>query len=50
MVWTVKFKEQWGLDDENIETAMHIAIGWSAIVPIKSARTSLEYYMVRKGT
>ncbi|MFC1978021.1 nitroreductase family protein [Chloroflexota bacterium] len=46
----VKFKEQWGLHDENIEIAMHIAIGWSAIVPIKSARAPLEYYMIRKDT
>ncbi len=45
-----RFKEQWGLHDENIEIAMHLAIGWSAIVPIKSARAPLEYYMIRKAT
>ena len=43
-----KFKEQWGLEDENIDIAMHIAVGWSAIVPAKSARAPLEYYMIRK--
>jgi nitroreductase len=45
-----KFKEQWGLRDENIEIVMHLAIGWSAIVPIKSARAPLKYYMIRKDT
>jgi len=45
-----EFKEQWGLRDENIEIVMHLAIGWSAIVPIKSARAPLEYYMIRKDT
>ena len=45
-----KFKEQWGLKDENIEIAMHIAIGWSAIVPAKTGRAALEYYMIRKNT
>ncbi|MDP3879799.1 MAG: nitroreductase family protein [Dehalococcoidales bacterium] len=44
----VKFKEKWGLKDENIEIALHIAIGWSAIVPAKSSRAPFEYYMIRK--
>jgi len=44
-----KFKEQWGLKDENIDIAMHIAVGWSAIVPLKSGRAPLEYYMIRKN-
>ncbi|MDP2729017.1 MAG: nitroreductase family protein [Dehalococcoidales bacterium] len=44
----VKFKEQWGLHDDNIEIAMHIAIGWPAIVPAKSARAPFDYYMIRK--
>ncbi|MBI2287527.1 MAG: nitroreductase family protein [Chloroflexi bacterium] len=44
-----KFKEKWGLNDENIDISLHIAIGWSAIVPVKSSRAPFDYYMIRKG-
>ena len=45
-----KFKEEWGLQDENIEIAMHIAVGWPVMGTIKSARVPLEYMMLRKNT
>jgi len=44
-----RFKEQYGLPD-NIEVAMHIAVGWPAIGTIKSARVPLEYMMIRRNT
>ncbi len=43
-----KFKEQYGLPD-NIEMAMHIAVGWPAIGTIKSARVPLEYMMIGRN-
>jgi len=43
-----RFKEQYGLPD-NIEVAMHIAVGWPAIGTIKSLRVPLEYMMIRKN-
>ena len=44
-----RFKEQYGLPD-NIEVAMHIAIGWPAMGTIKSARVPLEYMMIQRNT
>ena len=44
-----RFKEQYGLPD-NIEVAMHIAVGWPAMGTIKSARVPLEYMMIRRNT
>jgi len=44
-----RFKEQYGLPD-NIEMAMHIAVGWPAIGTIKSLRVPLEYMMIQKNT
>ena len=56
-VWLTKrdktakeFKEKYGIHDENIEIAMHIAVGWPVIGTIKSARAPLEYYMIRRNT
>jgi nitroreductase len=43
-----KFKQQYGLPD-NIEVAMHIAVGWPAMGTIKSARVPLEYMMIRRN-
>jgi nitroreductase len=43
-----RFKEQYGLPD-NIEIAMHIAVGWPAMGTIKSARVPLKYMMIRRN-
>ncbi len=44
-----RFKEQYGLPD-NIEVAMHIAVGWPAMGTIKSLRVPLEYMMIQRNT
>jgi len=42
------FKEKYGLPDY-IEVDMHIAVGWTAIGTIKSARIPLEDMMIRRA-
>lgn len=53
-VWLTKrdkmaqdFKEKYGLPDY-IEPALHLAIGWTAMEPIKSLRMPLKDMMIRK--
>lgn len=41
------FKEKYGLPD-HIEPAMHIAIGWPAVTPIKSARMPLKEMIIKR--
>ena len=43
----VKFKEKYGLPD-CLEVDVHIAIGWTAIGSIKSARPSLDDIVIRR--
>ncbi len=43
-----KFKELYGLPDY-IEPACHIAVGWPAIMPLKSKRTSLVEMIIRRN-
>ena len=42
-----RFKEKYGLPD-HLEVDVHIAVGWTAIGSIKSARPSLEDMVVRR--
>ncbi len=43
-----KFKEKYGLPDY-LHVDLHIAVGWTAIGSIKSARPPLEDLVIRRG-